>query len=493
MYNIFRYDNGFYIERFGLLQANIEIDKDCCSSIRVYIYGSSYITNSFNILEFRKLKDFLTEKMKEAWKKNKHESLVAENAGKKVPLHKLFPHKNVSNWVRNKFSISLSSLLYAEYKNLLTKVDPMVLAICKKNFSVVGPKNISTLHGCIFKKEALNNQENQYVYKDMLKYNAIHYLLNKAYLKEGVIYFEYKADTWANDDEETNYRYAGKSWRDYFSNSSKNKSIQKTIDNFPRNIPLVMIENFRKIDNLREPIYDRLKILITLLCLRQRKYKIHYSCILRSSSKQIRKAFSLYKKHTRNNSLSLRKTLDIIDFCNFIFDYDHNHNGEIVGLLNKSIEWHKENNATRFLENNKLSFETKTQEPCINLPQDKCITFLDTVKAVFDEGQKMSHCISSYAKNAVNGEYFLFHVEYEKEMASVSVNYMGQISQSYGPYNKKNKASAYGEKILSKWGKNLYKKITENTNGQTIIDTKRTVNNALLDYNQDDYEVEMAF
>ena len=64
----------------------------------------------------------------------------------------------------------------------------------------------------------------------------------------------------------------------------------------------------------------------------------------------------------------------------------------------------------------------------------------------------MQHCISRYAKNAIQGSVYLFHVEKDGEEASVRVTYNGEIPQAYGPRNCQNKASKWGSRVLRRWG-----------------------------------------
>jgi hypothetical protein len=96
-----------------------------------------------------------------------------------------------------------------------------------------------------------------------------------------------------------------------------------------------------------------------------------------------------------------------------------------------------------------------TAKPPIKLPENNNIKFLNTYKSVVDEGDLMDHCIASYAPSAVNGSCYLFHIDYNNEMASVEVSPQGYVKQSYGKKDTKNNASAYGRKVLSEWAKGL--------------------------------------
>jgi PcfJ-like protein len=96
-----------------------------------------------------------------------------------------------------------------------------------------------------------------------------------------------------------------------------------------------------------------------------------------------------------------------------------------------------------------------TGRPPIPLPGQPNVVFLDTVGAVTREGERMHHCIASYIPRAVAGNCFLFHVDYAGEQASVEVNPWGQVTQAFGPSNKRNVAAQWGRRVLGSWGRKL--------------------------------------
>ena len=80
------------------------------------------------------------------------------------------------------------------------------------------------------------------------------------------------------------------------------------------------------------------------------------------------------------------------------------------------------------------------------------VRWLQTVDDVAAEGEQMEHCIASYIPNAVEGRCYLFHVDYQGEAASLMVNQLGQVTQAGGPRNRRNRASAWGRRVLRTWG-----------------------------------------
>jgi hypothetical protein len=110
-----------------------------------------------------------------------------------------------------------------------------------------------------------------------------------------------------------------------------------------------------------------------------------------------------------------------------------------------------------------------TMAPPISLPDREEIRFLDTVESVFQEAMDMKHCIASYAKRAMEGECYLFHIEKDGEKASTMIDKDGKLVQSYGPRNCVNKASEWGGAVLGSWGGKLAEFLKEQVNGNELL------------------------
>jgi hypothetical protein len=89
--------------------------------------------------------------------------------------------------------------------------------------------------------------------------------------------------------------------------------------------------------------------------------------------------------------------------------------------------------------------------PPISLPTDARVHFLATAGEIYAEGEKMGHCIGSYAERAIAGRCYLFHVDYGDRQASVEVDPFGWVKQAFGPYNEINAASDWGRQVLAVW------------------------------------------
>jgi hypothetical protein len=91
----------------------------------------------------------------------------------------------------------------------------------------------------------------------------------------------------------------------------------------------------------------------------------------------------------------------------------------------------------------------------VALPSAAEITFLDTVGAVLEEGERMHHCIATYARRADSGGCYLFHVERVGAQATVEVSRDGTVAQACGPTNQRNAATRWGRRALAAWGLDL--------------------------------------
>jgi len=121
-----------------------------------------------------------------------------------------------------------------------------------------------------------------------------------------------------------------------------------------------------------------------------------------------------------------------------------------------AVRWHQNIIATHAQRSN-LHPNTATKRPHIALPSDEAIVFLDTAAAVIEEGQTMKHCLANYQKMAVEGECYLFRVNYQGSRATFQISArQKRIVQSAGFENSHdNDALHYAEPILAKWAEGL--------------------------------------
>jgi hypothetical protein len=137
----------------------------------------------------------------------------------------------------------------------------------------------------------------------------------------------------------------------------------------------------------------------------------------------------------------------------FLMDYPGEHRGNIVGLAERSIRWHRQQQVEEIEKTlDKLGGDRSTEAPPILVPEDLDILFLSNVKEVCEEGAKMNNCVASYAGRAARGQCYLFHVSHAGEEATVEVDWAGRVVQAAGPNNRMNAAARWGRRVLGRWG-----------------------------------------
>jgi len=165
------------------------------------------------------------------------------------------------------------------------------------------------------------------------------------------------------------------------------------------------------------------------------------------------------------NCKSLKKVIELG------IDIHHNHNRYIT---------HHGKNKIRNIQ---------LQYPTINpnfVKDGVKVTFLDTTHKIVEEGNLMKHCISSYIKEAADGTYLVFHIEYNGYMATASLRKVMIIgkddtkktwmfSQCHGPRNQDNKSVKFGKEILMEWAEKYNSYLSKIRNLESTFTTKQTV------------------
>lgn len=124
--------------------------------------------------------------------------------------------------------------------------------------------------------------------------------------------------------------------------------------------------------------------------------------------------------------------------------------GSIVGWTRRCLD--RVLAPRRGRRRRRLNATEPTARPPVPLPRQGGLRFLATVAEVRAEGRAMRHCIATYARSAVDGFCFLFHVQHAGEQASVEVSPDGHVVQANGPGNRSNRASRWGRRQLESWG-----------------------------------------
>jgi hypothetical protein len=153
--------------------------------------------------------------------------------------------------------------------------------------------------------------------------------------------------------------------------------------------------------------------------------------------------------------LSPRRVADLRVALRFLADYPGRCNGRLGGLVDRAVRWHRIAPDERTILAAAGVLDTPTRRPPVTLPATAGIRFLATVGEVIDEGERMGHCIASYASRAVAGRAYLFHVSHRGAEASIEVDARGRVQQAAGPANSTNPAVRWGSQVLGTWGRRL--------------------------------------
>jgi hypothetical protein len=358
---------------------------------------------------------------------------------------------HVLRWMTTQTAKCLNRRILNEWQRVTNSFDPTLQKVHKRFFSLACGK------GYWENVKAILKENNPYIVSDILSYKSA----------AVAILFD-STEKWKQD------------WAFSFAKDDiKYHSLMRTLMNVPNGIIYGMMPNLKNF-YLPEPTFTPIRMM-AYTCLPDTRYNSQVpelmKVILRSTDEDIRKGIRLMWHYFPSTvSSGFRSKREIVRALMLIYDYTGSiGKWDISGLAKRSEQWHHdlalqqrmrdEEQERQRLEDNKAYAEkmkklkaANTMLPNIPLPANEHIRFLDTYASVLDEGVLMNHCIAQYAERAVDGASYLFHVDYNGEMASVEVNPKGYVIQSYGPRDKINSASKYGSLILNRWSKALQDK-----------------------------------
>lgn len=349
--------------------------------------------------------------------------------------------------------------LISRWKPYLEQVNPKVRAVQQAIFDA------ANLHATIAEADAL--YEDPSLVKDIINCRAA--TLAACYI--GTLFLEnpYKTVFYNGETEFNNHPNACFEWErvdDYISKlqnwrglySSDGKpygALNRALMNLPEHIPFSLLKNMAKV-RLERPNYTELELEFILQFAGDWKHKRKQDfeqLIMNSTEDEIYKALKLIQ-NANGPSLYTGSPYRFHDFFRYLFSTPiEDAPDTLVGMAKKAIFWHMECRGQLSIWALKVKGEnTKAARPPIPLPADERITFLQDVREIVDEGDTMDYCFKRYAQDAVDGDYYLFHADYEGEQATICVDSNGSVLKAAGPKIEKNEASSWAEEVLTAWG-----------------------------------------
>ena len=242
-----------------------------------------------------------------------------------------------------------------------------------------------------------------------------------------------------------------RNWRALFSyNGRSYPNLNHTLDKLPGGISSRLLGNLRSI-KLKRVVTDRMELIVLLIgC--DTDFRINLHVFEFATRDEIIRAMAKVSL-AMQTPLSIRSTFHMDNFVRYLDDYPDVHEGGIVGLANKSIQYHRDLTNQQFTDTAAIDSQCDLAKPPIAIPSIVGLRFLGTSQEVFEEGVRMGHCLGRYVGMAQRGGCYLFHYDFEEHSASIQVNPQGIVVQSMGPRNTQNKATERAFKILSRWGR----------------------------------------
>lgn len=369
-------------------------------------------------------------------------------------------------WVTKQTAKAIGKRVHEQWKRLLTKVDPNILATHRAVFVANGmkPKSDFIFHPAIY--------DHKYISDDIQRYRACAILagydLTSLFLPYISQFLPNNTDAAAHWIMEQRIQkevikripetllHNWDKWPVLFSDTGEiYTSLTRTLFNLPGCISPGYLKNLRDC-HLERPIIDRLELTLILTLAECFKRSEHHSRIFQHATKQhIKTAMQRVSNHL-HEPLNSNRTRDIQRFAFFVTDYPEYHTGNLVGLADKAIVWHREEQEKEKQELlAKYEGSTRLASPPVTLPNLSEIKFIATIDDLCQEAVEMQHCIASYAERAIEGDCYLFHIEHNNDLATVQVAPDGQIVQAHGLRNGKNNAVRWGKCQLRRWGKSI--------------------------------------
>jgi hypothetical protein len=368
-----------------------------------------------------------------------------------------YPPKKLVKWMKGVTGRSLNKRVYVEWERCLNSLNPTTREIHKKLFAV------SCGNGDYLTLNSILKDNNPYVISDLLNYKASRIAL---------LY-----EAWNPHDGD---------WINCFSPCGAYRTINRVVNNLPNGVPPYLF-GFLKNVQMEYPIFEKNRMMLFLKgagfanWYQPSRLQTIFKIIQRSTEEDVKNTIKfMWQYFPSKDSGDFRRIRDVGRVMSLLLDYPvnndrlsmlgwareaerYNHDLELQERVREEenrrrAEEHRlesEERRKKHEERQKILQESLTALPPIALPENPSIKFLDTFKAVQEEGKEMEHCVATYAERAVLGHCYLFHVEHNGVPATVEVSPEGFVRQSYSKRDKINEASEYAKEQLSRWGREI--------------------------------------
>ena len=394
---------------------------------------------SANLIHYRRLVQQIAEGLMSRWR--------PPNGA--PPLDEV-KRRAISNTAR-----AIGHRVHTQWKRLRDKSDPRVVQTQKAVFAT-GRFDPRILHEPTLYRD-------QYLMRDIQKYRAAASLVGIADLLYQRRQEQQARESFdAADADDTDFEQVVayiSDWQSVCSPTGRSyRSLRRTLMRLPGRVPPTLLRKLTDV-HLERPVTDRVELISLLLSTelidrRGGQRPGLERMFMHVTRGQIRDSMQLVRQQLARR-WSLRRVGDMDAFLSYVLDYPEDHHGKLSSLARKAIRYHANltvDDFDEFFAEEPLEDDEVTARPIIPLPKFPGVRFLETVGAIRQEGRDMNHCIGGYAQAAVDGNSFLFSVLHQGQRASVEVDLLGRVRQSYGPANVSNEAARYGRRVLGIWG-----------------------------------------
>lgn len=457
----------------------LEISGEARNTVQLEFTGRCFRTwrnqehRDFGLFDYGAMISWLSREAIEGWERPANKSLPAQTEDVSETE---YTDRWIPQWIRDIGVRAFNAKVYPYWKDWISATQPEVVSVHKAVHAAIGSSIMSPILGTdeLYK--------NEFIIGDIIRYPAAAMAagwLDGMTLHQPWVQAKYpfaaerlkaklRFELCRDDAERTKLYFAaiGTSeqnvpmWLDFLSHwpsvfafeGAPYRSLNRTLMNMPRQIPLFLLTRFPHI-RLERPIIDRAELLLILA------YALYPEApnrhiIMHAHHEDIISMLDVVTRST-NAYFPWRKGSTYRRIASLLSSYPNSYDGNVVGLARRAIRHREELQYQRLLQRTLSQYhpDVHVAKPPVALPSQNNISFLEKVGDITNESAQMKHCVAAYADKAVRGDCYLFHVEYASDKATVEVNRYGMVVQAKGPHNIANEACKWGETVLANWGK----------------------------------------